>query len=55
MNIIKSSAYMNSNTTGASSIETECLFGEMVEILDEHLDWVCCKLITDNYCVGLKK
>ena len=55
MNIIKSSAYMNSNTTGTSSLETECLFGEMVEILDEHLDWVYCKLITDNYCGWIKK
>ena len=55
MTIIKSSAYMNSNTTGTSPLETECLFGEMVEILDEHLDWVYCKLITDNYCGWIKK
>ena len=26
-----------------------------VEILDEHLDWVYCKLDTDNYCGWIKK
>jgi hypothetical protein len=46
---------MNLNTTGTSSLETECLFGEMVEILDEHLDWVYCKLLTDNYYGWIKK
>ena len=46
---------MNSNMKGTSSLETECLFGEMVEILDEHLDWVYCKLNTDNYRGWIKK
>ena len=55
MNIIKSSVYMKSNTTEISSLETECLFGEKVTILDEHLDWVYCKLVTDNYCGWIKK
>jgi len=55
MNIIQSSTYMKSNATGTSSLETECLFGEVVEILDEHLDWVYCKLITDNYSGWIKK
>ncbi|MDC1194776.1 C40 family peptidase [Pseudomonadota bacterium] len=55
MNIIKSSADMKSNMTGTSSLETECLFGEKVEILKEHLDWVYCKLLTDNYCGWIKK
>ena len=36
---------MYSNTTGTSSLETECLYGEMVEIFDEYLDWVFCRLI----------
>lgn len=55
MNIIKSSVHMKSNMTGISSLETECLFGEKVEILDEHLDWVYCKLLTDNYCGWIKR
>ena len=55
MNIITSSVYMKSNMTGVSSLETECLFGERVEILDEHLDKVYCKLLTDNYCGWINK
>jgi len=49
MNIVKSSTQMKSDKTGKSSLETECLFGETVEILDEYFDWVYCKLISDNY------
>lgn len=55
MNIIQSSTYMKSSTKTSSPLETECLFGEKVEILDEHLDWVYCKLVTDNYCGWIKK
>jgi hypothetical protein len=55
MNIIKPSTSMRSSATETSSLETECLFGELVEILDECLDWVYCKLITDNYCGWIKK
>ena len=55
MNIIKSSAYMKSKPTAASFIETECLFGETVEILDTYLDWIYCKLVTDNYHGWIKK
>jgi cell wall-associated NlpC family hydrolase len=55
MNIIKSSTYMKSNTQDALSLETECLFGERVEILDDHLDWVYCRLMTDDYCGWIKK
>jgi len=40
---------MKSEPTDKSPLETECLFGETVEVLDEHLDWVYCKLVTDNY------
>ena len=55
MNIINSSVSMKSEPTERSTLETECLFGETVEILEEHLDWVYCKLSTDNYCGWIKK
>ena len=46
---------MKSKPTEISSLETECLFGEKVEIIDEQLDWVYCKLTTDNYCGWIRK
>ena len=55
MNIINSSVLMKSQPKEISLLETECLFGETVEILDETLDWVYCKLITDNYRGWIKK
>tara|TARA_A100001015_G_C14865427_1_gene662086 strand:- start:259 stop:1014 length:756 start_codon:yes stop_codon:yes gene_type:complete len=55
MNIINSSVLMKSEPTETSPLETECLFGERVEILEDRLDWVYCKLITDNYCGWIKK
>ena len=55
MNIINSSVFMKSQPTETSSLETECLFGETVEILDETLDWVYCKLNTDSYHGWVKK
>ena len=55
MNIINSSVFMKSEPTETSPLETECLFGEKVEILDETLDWVYCKLNTDNYHGWVKK
>jgi len=55
MNIINSSVFMKSEPTETSPLETECLFGETVEILEERLDWVYCKLKTDNYCGWIKK
>lgn len=55
MNIINSSAFMKSEPTETSPLETECLFGEKVEILDETLDWVYCKLNTDSYHGWVKK
>lgn len=55
MNIIKSSAYMKSKPSRESLLETECLFGETVEVLDDHLGWIYCKLITDNYHGWIKK
>ena len=55
MNIINSSVFMKSDPTETSPLETECLFGETVEILEERLDWVYCKLKTDDYCGWIKK
>ena len=55
MNIIKSSVFMKSEPTETSLLETECLFGETVEILDKSMDWVYCKLNTDNYYGWIKK
>jgi hypothetical protein len=46
---------MKSEPTDTSPLETECLFGERVEILEDRFDWVYCKLITDNYCGWIKK
>ena len=46
---------MYSKPTELSSLETECLFGEFVNVLDRHNDWFFCKLATDNYCGWIKK
>ena len=55
MNIINSSVLMKSEPVETSLLETECLFGETVEVLDEYLDWVYCKLNTDSYHGWVKK
>ena len=55
MNIINSSVFMKSQPSETSLLETECLFGESVQILDEFSDWVYCKLKTDNYYGWIKK
>ena len=55
MKIINSSVFMKLEPTETSPLETECLFGETVEILDETLDWVYCKLNTDGYHGWVKK
>ena len=55
MNVITSSTSMRSDKSETSSLETQCLFGEKVKILDHHLDWVYCKLTTDGYCGWIKK
>jgi cell wall-associated NlpC family hydrolase len=46
---------MKSKPFANSVLETECLFGETIEVLDENLDWVYCKLTTDNYYGWVKK
>jgi hypothetical protein len=55
MNVVYSSVSMKSKPTETSSLETECLYGESVEILDQSADWVYCKLNTDNYCGWIKR
>jgi cell wall-associated NlpC family hydrolase len=55
MNIINSSVFMKTEPTETSPLETECLFGETLEILDETLDWVYCRLNTDSYNGWVKK
>ena len=55
MNVIKPSVPMRSNPDQTSSLETECLFGETITILDNYLDWYYCELLTDNYCGWVKK
>ena len=55
MNVVNSSILMRSEPSEKSSLETECLFGEKVDILEENLDWVYCKLNTDSYCGWVKK
>ena len=55
MNIIKPSIPMRSNPDSNSNLETECLFGETITILDSYLDWYYCTLLTDNYCGWVQK
>ena len=55
MNIIHSSIQMKLEPTKTSPLETECLFGENVEVFDECLDWVYCQLNTDNYSGWVQK
>ena len=55
MNVIEPSIPMRSKPDQTSSLETECLFGETIIILDSYLDWYYCKLLTDNYCGWVPK
>ena len=55
MNVIKPSIPMRSKPKETSSLETECLFGETITILDTYLDWYYCKLLTDSYCGWVQK
>lgn len=55
MNILKPSISIKIKPIQSSSLETEGLFGETVEIFDNHLEWVYCKLLTDNYYGWIKK
>ncbi|OUU21532.1 MAG: hypothetical protein CBB97_16225 [Candidatus Endolissoclinum sp. TMED37] len=55
LKITKPSAKMLSRPNNQCLLETECLFGEQVNILDENSEWVFCKLLTDNYKGWVKK
>lgn len=55
MNIIVPSTGLRQKPDVNSFLETECLFGETVEIFDKYSDWVFCKLITDNYVGWINK
>ena len=46
---------MRSKPSLKSGLETECLFGESLTLLDNHFDWYYCKLLTDNYCGWVQK
>ena len=46
---------MNEKPIHNAILETECLYGETVEILEEKTDWVYCRLTTDNYHGWVKK
>ena len=46
---------MRSRPNETSDLETECLFGETLKILDQHLDWYYCRLLTDNYLGWVQK
>ena len=55
MNVMKPSIPMRSKPDQMSSLETECLFGETINILNSYQDWYYCKLLTDNYCGWVQK
>ena len=55
MNIIVSSAPMRLNPDFKSSLETECLFGEKIKVLEIVSEWAYCELLTDNYYGWIKK
>ena len=55
MNVIAPSIPMRSQAKESSSLETECLFGETLTILDRDVDWYFCKLLTDSYCGWVNK
>ena len=55
MKVIKPSIPMRSEPNEISELETECLFGETLEVLDKHFNWYYCKLLTDNYIGWVQK
>ena len=46
---------MRSSPYDESELETECLYGEKVKIVNENGDWIYCQLLTDNYLGWVKK
>jgi cell wall-associated NlpC family hydrolase len=55
MNVIKASIRMTNKPSENSKLETECLFGEELKVLDSFSDWLYCRLLTDNYLGWIKK
>ena len=56
MNIIKPSSPMWSKPNERSKLETECLFGEKIQIVEIYKNrWVYGELLTDNYKGWIKK
>ncbi len=55
MNVICPSIPMRFEPGEYQPLETECLFGEELEIKDERKDWYFCKLKTDDYCGWVRK
>lgn len=53
--IITASTPMKSEKKEFASLETECLYGENIEIIREEEDWLHCRLLTDNYLGWIKK
>lgn len=52
--IQSTSAPMFATPNKNCDLETECLFGETVQVLKRYKDWIFCKLTTDNYEGWLK-
>ena len=46
---------MRSKPNETSILETECLFGENITILDEHLTGTIVNFLTDNYYGWVQK
>ena len=55
MNVIKPSTEVKLNPTTTSTLETESLFGEFVEVIEQYKSWVFCNLTTDKYHGWIKK
>ena len=53
--VITQSTPLNLTPNKDSLLETECLFGEQVDILDEKKEWFKCNTLLDNYNGWIKK
>ena len=55
MNVIFPSIAMRLKPDQDECLETECLFGEKLEIIDSYKEWFFCKLLTDKYAGWVTK
>ena len=55
MKIVKPSVSMRTKPSSNSMLETECLFGESVEVLSKERNWILCKSLIDNYIGWVKR